>query len=96
MSEEADKQTSLDAFNGSAPRTLNLPSQNKSIQPPPSSTSTRYHDMEKLHPDAPVPKVADGLVRVFHEGLLQEAILLVELIEPPFDHALVDSDGRHM
>ena len=79
MSEEADKQTSLDAFKGSAPRTLNLPSQNQSIQPPPSSTSTRYHDMEKLHPDAPVPKVADGLV--IHRAILHDLTGVSQLLD---------------
>ena len=79
MSEEADKQTSLDAFEGSAPRRLNLPSQDKPIQTPQGSNSTRYHDMEKLYPDAPVPKVADGLV--IHRAILHDLTGVPQLLD---------------
>ena len=70
MSEESDKQTSLDSFDGAAPRRLNLPSQQPSIPATSNSNSTRYHDMEKLYPNAPVPKVADGLV--IHRAVLHD------------------------
>ena len=79
MSEEADRQTSLDAFDGSAPRRLNLPSQDKPIQTPQGSKSTRYHDMEKLYPDAPVPKVADGLV--IHRAILHDLTGVPQLLD---------------
>ncbi len=79
MSEESDKQTSLDAFNGSAPRRLNLPSQQASIASTDNSTSTRYHDMEKLYPDAPVPKVAGGLV--IHRAMLHDLTGIPQLMD---------------
>ena len=79
MSEEPDKQTSLDSFAGPAPRRLNLPSQNKQIQPPSDSASNRYHDMEKLYPDAPVPKVAGGLV--IHRAVLHDLTGLPQLMD---------------
>lgn len=79
MSEESDKQTSLDAFNGSAPRRLNLPSQQSSIASTDNSTSTRYHDMEKLYPDAPVPKVAGGLV--IHRAMLHDLTGVPQLMD---------------
>tara|TARA_B100000925_G_C21836437_1_gene399495 strand:+ start:110 stop:583 length:474 start_codon:yes stop_codon:yes gene_type:complete len=79
MSEEADKQTSLDSFDGSAPRRLNLPSQEPSISAPSNTNSNRYHDMEKLYPDAPVPKVADGLV--IHRAVLHDLTGVPQLLD---------------
>ncbi len=79
MSEESDKQTSLDAFDGTAPRRLNLPSQQSSISPSSNNSSTRYHDMEKLYPDAPVPKVAGGLV--IHRAMLHDLTGVPQLMD---------------
>lgn len=79
MSEEADKQTSLDSFDGSAPRRLNLPSQEPVINRASNTNSHRYHDMEKLYPDAPVPKVADGLV--IHRAVLNDLTGVPQLLD---------------
>lgn len=79
MSEEADKQTSLDSFDGSAPRRLNLPSQEPVISRASDTNSHRYHDMEKLYPDAPVPKVADGLV--IHRAVLNDLTGVPQLLD---------------
>jgi len=79
MSEEGDKQTSLDSFDGTAPRRLNLPSQQPSIPAASNSNSTRYHDMEKLYPNAPVPKVADGLV--IHRAVLHDLTGVPQLMD---------------
>ena len=79
MSEEGDKQTSLDSFDGSAPRRLNLPSQEPTITTPINSNSNRYHDMEKLYPNAPVPKVADGLV--IHRAVLHDLTGVPQLLD---------------
>lgn len=79
MSEEGDKQTSLDSFDGSAPRRLNLPSQETSISTPSNTNSNRYHDMEKLYPNAPVPKVADGLV--IHRAVLHDLTGVPQLLD---------------
>lgn len=79
MSEEGDKQTSLDSFDGSAPRRLNLPSQEPSIRTPNNTNSNRYHDMEKLYPNAPVPKVADGLV--IHRAVLHDLTGVPQLLD---------------
>ena len=79
MSEESDKQTSLDSFDGSAPRRLNLPSQQPNLQPSSSSAPTRYHDMEKLYPNAPVPKVAGGLV--IHRAMLHDLTGVPQLMD---------------
>ncbi len=79
MSEESDKQTSLDSFDGAAPRRLNLPSQQPSIPAASNSNSTRYHDMEKLYPNAPVPKVADGLV--IHRAVLHDLTGVPQLMD---------------
>lgn len=79
MSEEGDKQTSLDSFAGSAPRRLNLPSQEPTLQSTSSSASTRYHDMEKLYPNAPVPKVAGGLV--IHRAMLHDLTGVPQLMD---------------
>ena len=79
MSEERDKQTSLDSFDGSAPRRLNLPSQEPAITAPSNSNSNRYHDMEKLYPNAPVPKVADGLV--IHRAVLHDLTGVPQLLD---------------
>jgi len=79
MSEEADKQTSLDSFDGSAPRRLNLPSQEPVISRASNTNSHRYHDMEKLYPDAPVPKVADGLV--IHRAVLNDLTGVPQLLD---------------
>ena len=70
MSEEEDKQTSLDSFNGQAPRRLNLPSQEPPISSVVSDVSNRYHDMEKLYPNAPVPREPGGLV--IHRATLHD------------------------
>jgi SepF-like predicted cell division protein (DUF552 family) len=78
MSEESDKQTSLDAFSGPGPRKLNLPSQKEAITSTNSSAPTRYHDMEKLYPDAPVPKVSDGLV--IHRATLHDVTGTTQLL----------------
>ena len=79
MSEEAERQTSLDVFSGSAPRTLNLPSQESTISSTGSNAPTRYHDMEKLYPDAPVPKVTDGLV--IHRATLHDVTGTSQLMD---------------
>lgn len=79
MSEEGDKQTSLDSFDGSAPRRLNLPSQEPTISTPSNTNSNRYHDMEKLYPDAPVPKIADGLV--IHRAVLHDLTGVPQLLD---------------
>ena len=79
MSEGGDKQTSLDSFNGSAPRRLNLPSQETVISSVSNTNSHRYHDMEKLYPDAPVPKVADGLV--IHRAVLHDLTGVPQLLD---------------
>ena len=79
MSEESDKQTSLDSFDGSAPRRLNLPSQQPNLQPSSSSAPTRYHDMGKLYPNAPVPKVAGGLV--IHRAMLHDLTGVPQLMD---------------
>jgi SepF-like predicted cell division protein (DUF552 family) len=79
MSEEGDKQTSLDSFDGSAPRRLNLPSQESTINTPSNTNSNRYHDMEKLYPDAPVPKIADGLV--IHRAVLHDLTGVPQLLD---------------
>jgi SepF-like predicted cell division protein (DUF552 family) len=79
MSEEADRQTSLDVFSGSAPRTLNLPSQDSTISSTGSKAPTRYHDMEKLYPNAPVPKVTDGLV--IHRATLHDVTGTSQLMD---------------
>ena len=79
MSEEGDKQTSLDSFAGSAPRRLNLPSQEPTLQSTSSSAPTRYHDMEKLYPNAPVPKVAGGLV--IHRAILHDLTGVPKLMD---------------
>ena len=79
MSEEGDKQTSLDAFDGSAPRKLNLPSQSSPVQASQGSSQTRYHDMGRLYPDAPVPKVADGLV--IHRAILHDLTGVPKLLD---------------
>ena len=79
MSEEEDKQTSLDSFDGSAPRRLNLPSQEPDIRTPNNTNSNRYHDMEKLYPNAPVPKVADGLV--IHRAVLHDLTGVPQLLD---------------
>ena len=79
MSEEGDKQTSLDSFAGSAPRKLNLPSQEPTLQSTSSSAPTRYHDMEKLYPNAPVPKVAGGLV--IHRAILHDLTGVPQLMD---------------
>ena len=79
MSEEGDKQTSLDSFAGSAPRRLNLPSQESTLQSTSSSAPTRYHDMEKLYPNAPVPKVAGGLV--IHRAMLHDLTGVPQLMD---------------
>ena len=79
MSEEPDKQTSLDAFNGAAPRTLNLPSQESVSSSSSSNAPTRYHDMEMLYPNAPVPKVADGLV--IHRATLHDVTGTFQLMD---------------
>ena len=79
MSEEEEKQTSLDAFSGPAPRTLNLPSQQPTISVTNSESSTRYHDLEKLYPDAPVPKVGGGLV--IHRATLRDLTGVGQLMD---------------
>ena len=79
MSEEGDKQTSLDSFGGVAPRRLNLPSQEPAISTPSNTNSNRYHDMEKLYPNAPVPKVADGLV--IHRAVLHDLTGVPQLLD---------------
>ena len=79
MSEEAEKQTSLNAFNGPGPRRLNLPSQKSTISPSSPAGNTRYHDMEKLYPDAPVPKVAEGLV--IHRATLHDVTGTIQLMD---------------
>ena len=79
MSEEGDKQTSLDSFAGSAPRRLNLPSQEPTLQSTSSSAPTRYHDMENLYPNAPVPKVAGGLV--IHRAILHDLTGVPQLMD---------------
>ena len=79
MSEEGDKQTSLDSFAGSAPRRLKLPSQEPTLQSTSSSAPTRYHDMEKLYPNAPVPKVAGGLV--IHRAILHDLTGVPQLMD---------------
>ena len=79
MSEDDDKQTSLDSFDGSAPRRLNLPSQEPDIRTPNNTNSNRYHDMEKLYPNAPVPKVADGLV--IHRAVLHDLTGVPQLLD---------------
>ena len=79
MSEDEDKQTSLDSFDGSAPRRLNLPSQEPDIRTPNNTNSNRYHDMEKLYPNAPVPKVADGLV--IHRAVLHDLTGVPQLLD---------------
>lgn len=79
MSEEEDKQTSLDSFNGQAPRRLNLPSQEPTISSVVSDVSNRYHDMEKLYPNAPVPKVAGGLV--IHRAMLHDLTGVPQLMD---------------
>ena len=79
MSEDEDKQTSLDSFDGSAPRRLNLPSQEPEIRTPNNTNSNRYHDMEKLYPNAPVPKVADGLV--IHRAVLHDLTGVPQLLD---------------
>ena len=79
MSEEGDKQTPLDSFADSAPRRLNLPSQEPTLQSTSSSAPTRYHDMEKLYPNAPVPKVAGGLV--IHRAMLHDLTGVPQLMD---------------
>ena len=79
MSEEGDKQTSLDAFDGPAPRRLNLPSQETTISSASGSSGTTYHDLEKLYPNAPVPKLADGLV--IHRATLHDLTGVLQLLD---------------
>ena len=79
MSEESERQTSLDSFDGSAPRRLNLPSQQPTLSSSNGSAPTRYHDMEKLYPDAPVPKVAGGLV--IHRAVLHDLTGVSQLMD---------------
>ena len=78
MSEEGDKQTSLDSFDGSAPRRLNLPSQeplsaHQTIQIQTVITTWRNY------PNAPVPKVADGLV--IHRAVLHDLTGVPQLLD---------------
>ena len=79
MSREEDKQTSLDSFNLDAPRKLNLPSQETSIDKSVSEVSNRYHDMGKLYPNAPVPSVANGLV--MHRATLHDLTGVPQLLD---------------
>ena len=79
MSEEAERQTSLDVFSGSAPRTLNLPSQESTISSTSSNAPSRYHDMGKLYRNAPVPKVANGLV--IHRATLHDVTGTSQLMD---------------
>ena len=79
MSEESERQTSLDSFDGSAPRRLNLPSQQPTLSSSNGSAPTRYHDMEKLYPDAPVPKVTGGLV--IHRAVLHDLTGVSQLMD---------------
>ena len=79
MSEEGDKQTSLDAFSGKAPRKLNLPSEESSLSASNSQGNTTYHDLGKLYPNAPVPKVSDGLV--IHRATLHDLTGVLQLMD---------------
>jgi hypothetical protein len=79
MSEEGDKQTSLDAFSGKAPRKLNLPSEESSLPASNSQGNTTYHDLGKLYPTAPVPKVSDGLV--IHRATLHDLTGVLQLMD---------------
>jgi SepF-like predicted cell division protein (DUF552 family) len=79
MSEGEDKQTSLDAFSGQAPRKLNLPSEETTIPAANNQGSTTYHDLGKLYPNAPVPKVADGLV--IHRATLHDLTGVLQLMD---------------
>ena len=68
MSEEEHKPVSLDDFSGSPPRHINMPSEvtDKKVR----QIETLYHDMEMLYPDAPVPRIASGLV--LHRAVLHD------------------------
>ena len=79
MSEEDDNQTSLDAFNNSKPRELNLASNRTNLGQNSSPQSKRYHDMGKLYPNAPVPRVADGLV--MHRAMLHDVTGTLQLMD---------------
>ena len=79
MSEERDRQTSLDAFDGPAPRRLNLPSQDNSISTTSKEAGTTYHDLEKLYPTAPDPQIADGLV--IHRAILHDLTGVLQLMD---------------
>ena len=77
MAEDEEKQTSLDAFSSTPPRTLNLPSaKDRSVTPKSEST---YHDMGKLYPNAPLPKEPDGLV--LHRAVLHDLTGIETLLD---------------
>ena len=79
MGEEEDNQTSLDAFDKSGPRQLDLSSNKSTISNSKQGSSTRYHDMGKLYPNAPVPKVANGLV--IHRATLHDVTGTLQLMD---------------
>ena len=79
MSDEEDNQTSLDAFNNSRPRELNLGRNNANSIGNNRSESKRYHDMGSLYPNAPVPRVADGLV--IHRATLHDVTGTLQLMD---------------
>ena len=73
MSDDDDKQTSLDAFANSKPRSLDLGSNRSKFSGNNNSSTKRYHDMGKLYPNAPVPRVAGGLV--IHRAMLHLSLI---------------------
>jgi len=77
MSEDEDRQTSLDIFSGKPPRALDLPSKKKN-EPVRTNEST-YHDLGKLYPNAPVALVPDGLV--LHRAVLHDLTGITVLLD---------------
>ncbi|MDP6869380.1 MAG: hypothetical protein QGI21_01235 [Candidatus Poseidoniaceae archaeon] len=70
MTEDEERQTSLDTFSGAPPRTLNLPSEQNLNAVVDDSQSSTYHDLDSLYPNAPVPKQSGGLV--LHRATLHD------------------------
>ena len=79
MSDDDDKQTSLDAFANSKQRSLDLGSNRSKFSGNNNSSTKRYHDMGKLYPNAPVPRVAGGLV--IHRAMLHDVTGTLQLMD---------------
>jgi SepF-like predicted cell division protein (DUF552 family) len=58
---------------------LNLPSEETTIPAANDQGNSTYHDLEKMYPDAPVPKVVDGLV--IHRATLHDLTGVLQLMD---------------